>query len=97
MSDHPSLAELDAALPFVERHIGLGPDEVATMLDALGFASLDELMAAAVPGDVVLLSPACASFDQFKDYEQRGERFRQFVAALTEDPAADPCVKENAA
>ncbi len=37
----------------------------------------------AVPGDVVLLSPACASFDQFKDFERRGEHFRQIVAALT--------------
>ena len=30
MSDHPSLTELDGALPFVERHIGLRPDDVAT-------------------------------------------------------------------
>jgi UDP-N-acetylmuramoylalanine--D-glutamate ligase len=52
-------------------------------------------IANAVPGDVVLLSPACASFDQFKDYEQRGERFRQFVGALTENPAADPCHAES--
>ena len=40
-------------------------------------------LAAAKPGDIVLLSPACASFDQFRDYEARGDAFRQIVAALT--------------
>ena len=37
---------------------------------------------AAKPGEVVLLSPACASFDQFKDYEARGQAFREAVEAL---------------
>jgi UDP-N-acetylmuramoylalanine--D-glutamate ligase len=37
---------------------------------------------AAQAGEVVLLSPACASFDQFKDYEARGHAFRSAVEAL---------------
>ncbi len=44
--------------------------------------ALREAMAAARPGDVVMLSPACASFDQFRDYEARGDSFRQIVEAL---------------
>jgi len=38
---------------------------------------------AARPGEVVLLSPACASYDQFRDYEKRGTHFRLMVSAMT--------------
>jgi UDP-N-acetylmuramoylalanine--D-glutamate ligase len=36
---------------------------------------------------VVLLSPACASYDQFKDFEQRGDIFRGLVAGLPRESA----------
>ncbi|MDF8333322.1 UDP-N-acetylmuramoyl-L-alanine--D-glutamate ligase [Novosphingobium cyanobacteriorum] len=49
-----------------------------------------QAMDAAQPGDVVMLSPACASFDQFRDFEARGESFRQIVNALIADRSA-PC------
>lgn len=44
--------------------------------------AIRQAMAAAQPGDVILLSPACASFDQFRDYEARGDAFRQIAEAL---------------
>ena len=68
--------------------IGETAGELADALEtqAVAFERCGELenavaraAADARPGEVVLLSPACASFDQFRDFEQRGERFRELV------------------
>jgi UDP-N-acetylmuramoylalanine--D-glutamate ligase len=47
------------------------------LADAVRAAAADS-----VPGDTVLLSPACASFDQFRDFEDRGNQFRALVGKL---------------
>jgi UDP-N-acetylmuramoylalanine--D-glutamate ligase len=57
---------------------GVEISEVGTLERAVEAAA-----AAARPGEVVLLSPACASFDAFKDFEERGDRFRELVEALS--------------
>jgi UDP-N-acetylmuramoylalanine--D-glutamate ligase len=42
-------------------------------------------MASAAASPVVMLSPACASFDQFRDFEHRGAEFKRLFTVLTED------------
>jgi UDP-N-acetylmuramoylalanine--D-glutamate ligase len=68
---------------------------VASLLEAVQMSA-----AHAVPGDVVLLSPACSSFDMFQNYHHRGEVFRQAVQQLMQtarDDASecDPAVSER--
>jgi UDP-N-acetylmuramoylalanine--D-glutamate ligase len=64
--------------------IGEEADRIAASIEGHRDGDLETAVAHAArlaePGDVVLLSPACASYDQFEDFEQRGEAFRAFVA-----------------
>jgi UDP-N-acetylmuramoylalanine--D-glutamate ligase len=91
----PKSDDLDACEPFLDHVMGAytigeaGPmfaqllkpkvpvTECEMLIEAVGVAA-----GAARPGEVVLLSPACASFDQFRDYEARGDAFRAAVEAL---------------
>ena len=58
-------------------------DSGLTIVDAPDLAgAVAAARAAAQPGDIVVLSPACAAFDQFKNFMERGEAFKQMVNAL---------------
>jgi UDP-N-acetylmuramoylalanine--D-glutamate ligase len=72
-----ALLTLGEDAPAIERELGdLGPTESCGDLPT----AVARAARLAVPGDVVLLSPACASYDQFRDYEERGEAFRRLAS-----------------
>jgi len=71
-----------AARKIEEQIAGAAPIEhCETLAKAVKFAS-----ARAVAGDVVVLAPACASFDQFENYEHRGRAFKEAVFELAAQP-----------
>ena len=76
---------IGAAAPKIEREIAGAADIVhAETLDV----AVRRAFESASPGDIVLLAPACASFDQFESYEHRGRVFKELVQALAEKKQA---------
>ena len=87
LARHARLALLigDAAAKIETQLAGVIPAERAgTLARAVEIAA-----ERAKPGDTVLLAPACASFDQFENYEQRGRVFKQLVRGLAQKNAAN--------
>ena len=89
--DYSALRESLAARAHAALLIGAAAKKIAGMLEGavplVDSRTLDAAVAYAYahgnPGDTVLLAPACASFDQFKSFEHRGEVFKQIVQGLT--------------
>ena len=72
----------EAAPQFAKTLEGSVPYEIVGTLDRAVAAAAEEASASEAADPVVLLSPACASFDQFKNFEDRGEAFRKLVHGL---------------
>ncbi len=92
LAKEPGLGECEAELGHVKAAYTIGeagPDFAALLNPCVPTTQCETLdravtaaSEAATPGDTVLLSPACASFDQYRDYEARGDHFRDLVEAL---------------
>ena len=92
LAKEPGLGECNSELGHVKAAYTIGkagPDFAALLephVPVEQCETLDRAVASAaanaVKGDTVLLSPACASFDQYRDFEARGDHFRELVEAL---------------
>ncbi len=94
--DFTAMCEVIKNSPYIAHAVLIGQTagQLAETLDKVGYtayvhagydfkAAIEKAFSLAEAGGNVLLSPACASFDMFKDYEQRGAIFKEIVHALT--------------
>ena len=79
----------EAAQEFAATLDGKAAYEISETLDVAVASAARDAEASGVAEPVVLLSPACASFDQYRNFEIRGARFRELVTAL---PGVKPVV-----
>ena len=75
-------AGLAAMRQAVEQADGNGPHTPDIFMAGDLAGAVKEARAAAQPGDIVVLSPACAAFDRFKNFMERGQVFKQLVQEL---------------
>ncbi len=87
---------IGAAAAKIEAHLQAGGAAAPIRRAGTLAAAVEQAAAAAEPGDTVLLAPACSSFDQFRDYQQRGERFKELVHALRDAAAEHHLLKSGA-
>jgi UDP-N-acetylmuramoylalanine--D-glutamate ligase len=80
----------EAAPQFARTLDGKANYENSGILEAAVTQAAADARASSAASPVVLLSPACASYDQFKDFEQRGDAFRSLVAKLPRESAPAP-------
>ncbi|GAA4534364.1 aminomethyl-transferring glycine dehydrogenase [Amycolatopsis samaneae] len=100
----PSLAELEAGIPFADRHIGPGPEELAHILDVVGVASLDELAERAVPASLrdsarpPELPPAATESQALAELRALAARNRpmiQMIGLGYHDTVTPPVIRRN--
>jgi glycine dehydrogenase len=103
MPDRPTLSELESSAPFSTRHIGTGAADQERMLAAVGYSSLAELCAAAVPGAIVdtapLDLPAAADeatvAAELRDLAGRNRTLTSMIGLGYADTVTPPVIRRN--
>ncbi len=103
MTSRRSLRELEQAQPFAARHIGPSADEQAKMLAHVGFSSLDDLTAAAVPAGIMVDAPLdlppgsteTEALDELRSLASRNRRLTQMIGVGYHDTITPPVILRN--